>query len=97
MDRREFSKGLLTGVLAVPTRSTCSAAASADLQDTAAPAPADQLLALLKAKFGDRLTDEQWKAVRGKIEGQLAAAKTLSEFRLQNSDEPATVFRAIRR
>jgi hypothetical protein len=35
---------------------------------------------MLQAQFPDRLNDEQWKQVRGKIEGQLRAADELRKF-----------------
>ena len=93
MDRREFTKELIAGA-AVPV-ALAARVAEADQADQPPPSPADQLLAVLKARFPDRLTDEQWKQVRGKIESQLAAAKTLGEFKLQNSDEPATTFAVL--
>ncbi len=96
MDRRKFTQGLAASVVA-----GCAALAAggtpADQADQPPPSPADQLLAALKARFPDRLTDEQWKQVRGKIESQLAASKSLGEFKLQNSDEPATTFAALNR
>ena len=62
-----------------------------------APAAADQLLAMLQARYPERLNDDQWKQVRGKIEGQLRAAVELRKFALKNADEPATVFAAYRK
>jgi hypothetical protein len=92
MDRREFARELVAGAMAGPVIRSGFDAASATFQEPTPPSLEDQLVDMLKAQFSDRLSDEQWKQVRGKINGQLTAAKTLREFKLQNSDEPATVF-----
>jgi hypothetical protein len=95
MDRREFAMQLVSGA-AVPVALAAGRFGADQADRPATPSQADQLLAMLQARLPDRLTDEQWKQVRGKIEGQLAAAKTLGEFKLQNSDEPATVFEVVK-
>jgi hypothetical protein len=50
----------------------------------------------LKARYRDRLTDEQWEEVRKGIEGNLRAARALREFELPITTEPAFTFRAYR-
>jgi hypothetical protein len=57
---------------------------------------AEQLTDALKAKYHDRLTDEQWDEVRRGVEGNLRAAKALHDFTLPIQAEPAFVFRAYR-
>ena len=94
LSRRRFAHDLAIGAAAVAT-TLAPLPVAAD--EPNGPAVADQLLAVLQARFPDRLNDEQWKQVRGKIEGQLRAAEELRKFMLQNSDEPATVFAAVRR
>jgi hypothetical protein len=73
----------------------CGARSASGVDDDT-QSPTDQLFELLKARFPDRLSDEEWKQIRSKIDGQLSSAKTLGEFKLKNSDEPATVFAAKR-
>lgn len=95
MNRREFAHGLVATALVTSPAASQQNAAAAEADDPPVPQP-DQLLGVLKARFGDRLSDEQWKQIRGKIESQLATAKSLGEFKLKNGDEPATVFAAAR-
>ena len=92
MDRRQFTREMIAGAVAAPAALVAGSTTAGELQDPPAPSTADQLLAILKTRFPDRLSDEQWKEVRGKLEAQLKASQALSEFKLQNSDEPATVF-----
>ena len=93
LDRRSFARELVAGTAAAVGLSGTTADGA---QDVKPPGTADQLLAVLQAQFPGRLNDEQWKEVRGKIESQLKASQTLREFKLQNSDEPATLFAAYR-
>jgi hypothetical protein len=92
IDRRDFGRQLWTGAAVMPM---ASGGASADPQTPQEPVVAsveDQLVSMLQSRFGDRLSEEQWKLVRAKIAGQLAAAKSLREFKLINANEPATIF-----
>jgi hypothetical protein len=57
---------------------------------------AQELTEALKARYRDRLTDEQWETVREGIEGNLRAAKQMRDFPLPITTEPAFVFRAYR-
>ncbi|HEX8210728.1 MAG TPA: hypothetical protein VF584_11170 [Longimicrobium sp.] len=57
---------------------------------------AEELMEVLRVKYRDRLSGEQWEEVRKGIEGNLRVAKTLHDFRLPISTEPSTVFRAHR-
>ncbi len=94
LTRRTFARDLTIGAAIA---ATTLAPLSAEADDEKSPGMADQLLAMLQARFQNRLNDEQWKQVGGKIEGQLRAADELRKFALQNSDEPATVFAAYRK
>jgi hypothetical protein len=94
MDRREFTRELMAGAMAAPIALRNNTAQTATAQDPVAASLEDQLIAMLQSQFANRLTEEQWKQVRSKINGQLAAAKSLREFKLLNSDEPATIFAA---
>ncbi|HLL84988.1 MAG TPA: hypothetical protein VK420_20125 [Longimicrobium sp.] len=94
-----------------PTRAPAPAAgpaATAGASPTAPSAPpqkqneqqrdpmAEELMEVLRAKYRDRLSGEQWEEVRKGIEGNLRVARTLHDFRLPISTEPSTVFRAHR-
>jgi hypothetical protein len=57
---------------------------------------AEELMEVLRVKYKDRLSSQQWEEVRKGIEGNLRVAKTLHDFRLPISTEPSTVFRAYR-
>jgi hypothetical protein len=64
-----------------------------------ARAPDPQAVALtevLKARFPDRLTAEQWESVRRGVEGSLATAKALHDFPLDITVEPPFAFRPFR-
>jgi hypothetical protein len=85
-NRRRFARNLVAGAAAAGLAPTGSSAAEQS------PAPADSLLAVLKHRFPDRLSDEQWQEVRSKLDAQLQTSLALSQSQLQNSDEPAVVF-----
>lgn len=57
---------------------------------------AEDLTEALRARYGDRLTEEQWKEVREGVEGNLRLAKQLRDFPLPMATEPAFAFRAYR-
>jgi hypothetical protein len=80
-------------------------AAAQPVASSATPAHANEqqrdpvsvhLTEALKARYRDRLTDEQWEEVRKGVEGNLRAAKALHDFALPVQTEPAFVFRAYR-
>jgi pyruvate/2-oxoglutarate dehydrogenase complex dihydrolipoamide acyltransferase (E2) component len=57
---------------------------------------AEELTEVLRARFRDRLNGEQWEEVRRGVEGNQRIAKTLHDFAIPQSTEPAAVFRAFR-
>jgi len=68
--------------------------------DTAAKAPeapsedARALTGILRRRFGDRLTEEQWESVARDFDGDLGAGKRLAAVKLANGDEPDFSFHA---
>jgi hypothetical protein len=50
------------------------------------------LLEMLRAQYGDRLTEDEWRDVGEQIRQRLAGG-ALRNVRLANGDEPAFVFR----
>lgn len=58
---------------------------------------ADVLLDLLKRRFPNRLDEPQWLEVRAKLAAQLRAAAELKSVAITAADEPASIFRPVRR
>ena len=61
------------------------------------PAPSPLALAyaeVARRRFGERLTPEQFEAVKRDLEGNVRTAERLRASRLKNSDEPDFVFEA---
>ncbi|HEX2203365.1 MAG TPA: hypothetical protein VHG91_08705 [Longimicrobium sp.] len=81
---------------AAPTAPTAPSAPP-NGQNRQAPDPmAEGLTEALRARYGDRLTEAQWKEVREGVEGNLRLAKQLRDFPLPIATEPAFAFRAYR-
>ena len=57
---------------------------------------ADALFALVRARYGDRLTDAELAELRDHVASQVARARALRAVRLKNSDEPAQPFAPFR-
>ena len=56
----------------------------------------DALLALLKGRYGGRLTNEQLEELRKAVEAASERAAQMRSVPLGNGDEPAFVFRPFR-
>jgi hypothetical protein len=52
----------------------------------------DARLAALTARFGERLTDEEWQGVRERIGRIVDQGNELRQVSLTNADEPEIVF-----
>jgi hypothetical protein len=50
------------------------------------------LFELVKQNYGDRLSEEQLKEVRSNVEKIVETAMELRKIRLDNSDEPFSIF-----
>jgi hypothetical protein len=82
--RREFAAAALLAVAGV-----------ADAQPPKPDDPtADATTAMLRARFGKHLTDEQLKALQGNLLGMLLTAERMKRVKLTNADEPAFTFSA---
>lgn len=66
--------------------------------DNAEPPPddVDALFALVRARYGARLTAAELDEVRKGIEAVVESARALRAVRLQNADEPAQPFMPFR-
>jgi hypothetical protein len=61
-------------------------------QPEEAPSPARLLTDVVRRRFGKHLTDAQLKNIEESIAANIAGADAMKRVRLENSDEPATVF-----
>ncbi|HET8524059.1 MAG TPA: hypothetical protein VFL82_12560 [Thermomicrobiales bacterium] len=61
-------------------------------RDADAEGVIDARLAALTARFGERLTDEEWHGVRERIARIVDQGKALRAVPLTNADEPEIVF-----
>jgi len=94
-DRREFHKtiGLLAaGSLGLPALEAGAAQSAGDGNPRTVAATA--LMDIIRARYGKFLSEDQLKRVRQKVLGNVSTAESLRRVPLQNSDEPAFVFRA---
>jgi hypothetical protein len=64
--------------------------------DEPVAAEVETMLALVRARYGDRLDASQLTAVRISIEAIVQASRALRAVRLTNADEPAQPFAAYR-
>jgi hypothetical protein len=94
-DRREFHKtiGLLaTGTLGLAALEADAAQPAGDGNPRTVAAGA--LMDIIRSRYGKFLSEDQLKRVRQKVLGNQSTAESLRRIPLQNSDEPAFVFRA---
>src|SRR5262249_34916409 len=93
--RREFHKaiGLLAaGTLGLTPPQAGAAQPASDGNPRTVAAAA--LMDIIRARYGRFLSEEQLKRVRQKVLANLSMSESLRRVALQNSDEPAFVFRA---
>jgi hypothetical protein len=57
----------------------------------------DILFKLITEKYGDRLTSEELEDVKKGVENIVEAARALREVKLENSDEPFSIFKPYSR
>ena len=60
--------------------------------DRGPDAEVERLFALVRERYGDRLTPAQLDEVRKGVEGVVAAARLLRAVKLENADEPFPPF-----
>jgi hypothetical protein len=113
MDRRAFARTVTAGALAPAALAAAAgvdvATAAAQVPTPPPPAPQGQqqqpepsasaraLVQVLRERFGNRFTDEQYSQFERTVEFALRRGVTLREQRLTNADEPAFVFPPFRR
>lgn len=89
--RRQFGQavGLVAGLAFVPG----AAAQQAEPADTV-QALTEALSGVVRARYGQFLSDEQMRDVEKAIARKQRSAHLMRQVKLKNSDEPAFVFRA---
>lgn len=108
--RRRFTKTLAAAVVAGASVGTVSAQTPPASKEPKAPpnpqpTPAQQqppkpspvavaYAEVARARFGDKLSAEQFDSVKRDLEGNVRAADALRAYKLENSDEPDFVFGA---
>jgi hypothetical protein len=104
--RRRFTKAVATTLVAAPLASRIAkaqkaagskeAAAPPNPQSGAGPqkiSPVAQAYAeVVRARFGERLTEEQFEQVKKDLEANVQSAGRLASVKLKNEDEPDFVF-----
>jgi hypothetical protein len=104
--RRGFTKAVATTIVAAPLASRLARAQKpagtkeaivppspqSAAQTQKPPAVAEAYLEVARARFGDRLTPEQFEQVRKDLEANIQAAERLRAVKLKNEDEPDFVF-----
>jgi hypothetical protein len=100
VDRRGFLRLVATAVTALPAAAVAQTPPPATGPTPAAPAAPEHtgnearlLTEVLRARYPDRFTEEQWGSVVGDFDGDLGAGKRLRAVRLANGDEPDFVFK----
>lgn len=66
------------------------------MSDTVSDRESEHLFSIIKERYGDRLTEEQLDEVSVGVNRLTEAAKALREIRLENWDEPFSVFRPFK-
>jgi hypothetical protein len=108
--RRKFTKAVATTIVAAPLASRLAQAQKKQPDATKqAPAPpnpqtatppqkptpvAEAYAEVARARFGERLTPEQFEQVKKDLEANLQTAERLSAVKLKNEDEPDFIFSA---
>jgi hypothetical protein len=89
-DRRAFLRGsLLAGLAACPAPAQQDDKQNEGARPDPIAAEVEARMAVVLARYGDRLDDAARKTVRGDVESVVKRARRLREFPLTNADGPA--------
>jgi hypothetical protein len=106
--RRRFAKTVAAAVVAAPIasasgqRPTATPPAEPKAPPNPSTTPAQQRPSpvaegyadVARARFGGKFTDEEFERIKRDIRGNVSAAEALRAYKLENWDEPDTVFNA---
>ena len=67
------------------------------MSDNGSKREAELMFDVVRERYGDRLDDEQLEEVRKGVEDIFEAAQTLREIKLENGDEPFSMFVPFRK
>ncbi|MCH8062817.1 MAG: hypothetical protein IH861_09965 [Chloroflexi bacterium] len=62
------------------------------MSDDSIQKEAELMFNVVRERYGDRLDDEQLEEVKKGVEGIFEAAESLRKIKLENSDEPFSLF-----
>ncbi|MBI1345831.1 hypothetical protein GC163_06035 [bacterium] len=98
LHRRDFARHLTAGVAGGTLGMMAGNTVAQDTEQSEPPKPpslaALRLAAVMTECPGEHWTQETIAEVLGDIRADIARGKALSEFPLQNGDDPATIFMA---
>lgn len=66
------------------------------MNDEATEREVEERLGVVKGLYGDRIDDEQLEEVRKAVEGIVTASRALRAVKLDNGNEPFSVFKPYR-
>jgi len=92
--RREFGQALAFMTAAPIVAQVAATGAQAQAAGDPLAVAAEALTDMVRSRYSKDLTAEQVKSIKVTIYRRQAAAEMLKKVKLQNSDEPAFVFRA---
>jgi hypothetical protein len=96
MNRREFAETFALAALAPMLGAGFSPVGLVTPADGDPGAVAEALAAVIRAQYGDRLSDAELAAVTRQIATSLEHASKVRQVPLANGDEPDFVFSAVR-
>jgi hypothetical protein len=96
--RRSFLKALSVSPLSALFSGCSESADQVKAEKTSSPpeTQAQALTEVIRHRYGDRFSDQQWLEIKSDIEAILKNSQRLRQVRLKNSDEPDVVFSATR-
>lgn len=97
--RREFTKKLALGASAPMLTPFCATSLNVPPQEVASKTnpkeiAAKNLIEIVKSNYGQNIEEDNLAKIQGAIARNLEIAEDLKQFKLKNSDEPATIFTA---
>lgn len=97
--RREFTKKLALGASAPMLTPFCATSLNVPSQEVASKTnpkeiAAKNLIEIVKSNYGQNIEEDDLTKIQSAIARNLEIAEDLKQFKLKNSDEPATIFTA---
>ncbi|HEX8097063.1 MAG TPA: hypothetical protein VF507_03465 [Pyrinomonadaceae bacterium] len=106
--RRSFTKSVATALVAAPLAARLAHAQDPSKKEAPAPPKpqpspspqkpspvAEAYAEVARARFGDKLTPEQFEQVKRSLNNSVNTADRLRAFKLKNEEEPDFIFSAV--